>query len=141
LLQELNVMPLFGTEEWIKAYVEKLNSNQAYAEAASSWEGDFVFIVRKDGPLDEDMYFWIDLWHGKARDWKVLESPDDVDSAFTFEGPYTNYVKLAKGELDPIQGLMTRKFKLKGNMAKVMRAVKAANELVRTITLTDTEYY
>ncbi|MBU7012615.1 MAG: SCP2 sterol-binding domain-containing protein [Theionarchaea archaeon] len=134
-------MPLFGTEEWIKAYVEKLNSNQAYAEAASSWEGDFVFIVRKDGPLDEDMYFWIDLWHGKARDWKVLESPDDVDSAFTFEGPYTNYVKLAKGELDPIQGLMTRKFKLKGNMAKVMRAVKAANELVRTITLTDTEYY
>ncbi len=134
-------MPLFGTEEWIKAYVEKLNSNQAYAEAASSWEGDFVFIVRKDGPLDQDMYFWIDLWHGKARDWKVLKSPDDVDSAFTFEGPYTNYVKLAKGELDPIQGLMTRKFKLKGNMAKVMRAVKAANELVRTITLTDTEYY
>ena len=134
-------MPLFGTEEWIKAYVEKLNSNQAYAEAASSWEGDFVFIVRKDGPLDEDMYFWIDLWHGKARDWKVLKSPDEVDAAFTFEGPYTNYVKLAKGELDPIQGLMTRKFKLKGNMAKVMRAVKAANELVRTITLTDTEYY
>ncbi|MGD2247580.1 MAG: SCP2 sterol-binding domain-containing protein [Candidatus Methanofastidiosia archaeon] len=121
--------------------MEELNKNEAYAEAASQWEGDFIFIIRKDGPLDHDIYLWIDLWHGKARDGKVLSSPDEVDSAFVYEGPYTNFVKLAQGKLDPIQGLMTGKFKLKGNMAKVMRAVKAAQELVRTITLIDTEFY
>ena len=134
-------MPLFGTEEWIKAYMEKLNKNEAYAEAASWWEGDFIFIIRKDGPLDRDLFMWIDLWHGKARDGKVLASPDEVDAAYTYEGPYSNYVKLVEGKLDPIQGLMTGKFKLKGDMAKVMRAVKAAQELVRTITLTETEFY
>jgi putative sterol carrier protein len=134
-------MPLFGTEEWIKAYMENLNKNEAYAESAKGWEGDFVFIVKKDGPLDEDLYFWVDLWHGKARDGKALSSPDEVAAAYTFEGAYTNYVKLVEGTLDPIQGLMTGKFKLKGSMAKVMRYVKAANELVRTITLTETEFY
>lgn len=134
-------MPLFGTEEWIKAYMDKLNKNEAYAEAASWWEGDFVFIIRKDGPLDHDLFMWIDLWHGKARDGKVLTSPDEVDAAYIYEGPYSNYVKLVEGKLDPIQGLMTGKFKLKGDMAKVMRAVKAAQELVRTITLTETEFY
>ncbi len=134
-------MPLFGTEEWVKAYMEKLNSNEAYAEAAKGWEGDFVFVVLKDGPLDHDVYMWIDLWHGKARDGRALASPDEVTAAYTFEGPYSNYVKLVEGTLDPIKGLMTGKFKLKGNMAKVMRYVKAAQELVRTITLTETEFY
>lgn len=134
-------MPLFGTEEWLKAYMENLNKNEAYAESAKGWEGDFVFIVKKDGSLDHDLYFWVDLWHGKARDGRTISSPDEVDAAYTFEGAYTNYVRLVEGTLDPIQGLMTGKFKLKGSMAKVMRYVKAANELVRTITLTETEFY
>ena len=134
-------MPFFGTEEWIKAYMETLNKNEAYAEAAKTWEGDFVFIVRKDGPLDHDIYFWVDLYHGKARDGRALSSPDEVKAEYTFEGAYTNYVRLVEGTLDPIQGLMTGKFKLKGSMAKVMRHVKAANELVRTITLIDTQFY
>lgn len=134
-------MSLFGTEEWIKAYMEELNSNEAYAESAKTWEGDFVFIVRKDGPLDHDLYFWIDLYHGKARDGRALSSADEVKAAYTFDGSYANYVRLVEGTLDPIQGLMTGKFKLKGNMAKVMRHVKAANELVRTITLIDTQFY
>jgi putative sterol carrier protein len=134
-------MPLFGTEEWCQEYMDRLNKNPAYAEAASTWEGDFVFIIRADGSLDHDIYLWIDLWHGKARDGRVLQSPDEVQTAFVYEGPYSNYVKLVEGKLDPIQGLMTGKFKLKGDMAKVMRAVKAAQELVRTITLIDTQFY
>ncbi|MBU6997507.1 MAG: SCP2 sterol-binding domain-containing protein [Theionarchaea archaeon] len=134
-------MPFFGTQEWCEEYMDRLNKNPAYAEAARTWEGDFVFIIRADGPLDHDMYLWIDLWHGKARDGRVLQSPDEVQAAFTYEGPYSNYVRLVEGKLDPIQGLMTGKFKLKGDMAKVMRAVKAAQELVSTITLIDTQFY
>ena len=91
--------------------------------------------------MDHDLYFWIDLYHGKARDGRALSSPDEVKAEYTFEGAYSNYVRLVEGTLDPIQGLMTGKFKLKGSMAKVMRHVKAANELVRTITMIDTQFY
>jgi putative sterol carrier protein len=134
-------MPLFGTEEWLMAYMKELNSNEAYAEAAKTWEGDFIFVFRKDDILDHDLFLWVDLWHGKARDGRILSSAEEVDAAFIFEGPYSNYVKLVEGTLDPIKGLVTGKFKLTGNIAKVMRAVKAAQELVRTITLTETEFY
>jgi putative sterol carrier protein len=135
------IMPLFGTEEWVKAYMKELNSNEAYAEAAKKWEGDFIFIIKQDDTLDHDLFLWIDLWHGKAREGKTVSSADEVDAAYTFEGPYSNYVKLVEGTLDPIKGLVTGKFKLKGDITKVMRAVKAAQELVRTIRLTETEFY
>jgi putative sterol carrier protein len=39
-----------------------------------------------------------------------------------------------------MKGLMTKKLKLNGNMAKIMRAVKAANELVRCTTRVPTEF-
>ena len=48
---------------------------------------------------------------------------------------------LIDGKIDPIKGIMMRKFKLIGNMAKVMRATKAAQELVNSTTAVDTEYY
>ncbi len=41
-------------------------------------------------------------------------------------------MRLINQEIDPIQGLLTGKFKLKGDMAKDLRAVRAAKELVET---------
>ena len=43
-------------------------------------------------------------------------------------------------QVDPIQALITRQLKLKGNMAKVLRAVKAAQELVNSATRVETEF-
>ncbi len=61
---------------------------------------------------------------------------------FVFSGLYDNWVKVLKQELDPIQGLMAGKFKLVGNMAKVMRATKAAQELVVSTTkIEGAEFY
>jgi putative sterol carrier protein len=42
-------------------------------------------------------------------------------------------------EVDPIRALLTNTLKLKGNMAKVMRNVKAAQELVIAATKVPTE--
>ncbi|MHA1340458.1 MAG: SCP2 sterol-binding domain-containing protein [Promethearchaeota archaeon] len=132
---------LFGTEEWLKVYVEKLNQNKKYEDAAKTWEGDFLFIIEPAGNLDHEIRFYVDLYHGKARDAYVLKEGEEKETAFVFSGPYTNYVKLIEKKLDPIQGLMQGKFKLKGDMGKVMRAVKAAQELVNTILMIDTELY
>jgi putative sterol carrier protein len=131
----------FGTEPWVNAYAEKLNANPAYEEAAKTWEGDFVFIIEPSGNLDHEVRFYVDLYHGKARSWKALNAGDTMEAAFEFAGPWENYDKLIEGELDPIKGLMTKKFSLKGDMKKVMRAVKAAKQLVETIKQVDTEKY
>ncbi|MEM2987446.1 MAG: SCP2 sterol-binding domain-containing protein, partial [Candidatus Bathyarchaeia archaeon] len=61
-------------------------------------------------------------------------------AAFVYEGPYSNWKKLIMGQLDPIQSLLMRKFKLSGNMAKVMRYTKAASELVKTASKVPSEF-
>ena len=131
----------FGSAEWLTEYMNKLNANNDYLEAASTWEGDFIFVVEPDGGLDHEVRFYVDLWHGKARSGRALNPGEEVSSEFVFSGKWGNYAQLIDGKLDPIKGLMTRKFALKGDMKKVMRAVKAANELVKTILMVDTEKY
>ena len=131
----------FGTSDWVASYMEILNKNEAYRESAKTWEGDFVFICSPEGNLDHEVRFYADLWHGEARSMRALPEGEEVDAAFVFSGKWGNWSKLIDGKLDPIKGLMTKKFKLKGDMKKVMRAVKAAKNLVKTIGMIDTEKY
>jgi putative sterol carrier protein len=135
-------MAKFGTPEWIEQFVKTLNENKAYAEAAATWEGDFLFIVypNKEAGFDEEVVMWMDLWHGKSRDHAMLPNRDAKDTAFIYEGELENWKEIIEGRLDPIKALLTRKMKLTGDRAKVMRATRAAKELVRTAQMIKTEF-
>ena len=43
-------------------------------------------------------------------------------------------------EFDPIQGVMSGKLKLTGDMAKLMRHVQAAKEIVNSLLTFETEF-
>lgn len=133
----------FATPEWCDAYVATVNGSKAYEDAAKTWEGDFVFIITPAGNLDHEIRMYIDLWHGKIgpKGARILAEGEEQEAEYVYSGPYNNWEKLIQKKIDPIQGLMQGKFKLKGNMGKVMRAVKAAQELVNCVIATDTELY
>jgi putative sterol carrier protein len=133
-------LAIFPSEEWIELFKDSVNANAAYEDAAKTWEGDFLFIVQPDSALKEQAVFYVDLWHGKCREVALLRSGENKETAFIYEGPYANWVRLIKREIDPIQGLLTGKFKLKGDMLKVLRAVRAAKELVDTASRVPTEF-
>lgn len=152
-------MPKFATDDWAKAFCKAVNDNPDYTEAASWWEGDFLFVVEPSGALDKELKMFIGLYHGDCTGAKALRDDEEyevlkpnskpkplsegepVAVEFVFSGKYENWVKVLNKELDPIQGLMAGKFKLVGNMAKVMRATKAAQELVNSTTMVETEFY
>lgn len=130
---------LFPSEEWIEKYVELLNANEAYADAASWWEGDFIFEITADGEvITEPMRFYLDLWHGECR--KAYMADADTSAEYIYSGPYKNWKLLFAGKIDPIKGIMSRKFNLVGDMGKVMRATKAAAELVKTAAAVPTKF-
>ena len=133
-------MAKFPSEDWIKLFKDAVNSNAAYEDAARTWEGDFLFVVQPDSNLQQQAVFYVDLWHGKCRDAAMLRQDETKQTAFVYEGPYGNWIKLINKELDPIQSLLTGKFKLKGDMLKVLRAVRAAKELVETAGKVPTEF-
>lgn len=133
-------MPKFPSNEWIVALCQELNESETYAEAAKNWEGDFHFIIEPGGPLTEPVALYMDLWHGACRSAKVVTDPGEDSPAFVMSAPYDTWVKVIQAQLDPIQGLMTRRLKLKGNMTMIMKNVKAAQELVKCCTLVPTEH-
>lgn len=130
----------FATDAWAKAFMESINESEAYSQAAKNWEGDFYFIVEADENYPVPVYLYMDLWHGKCREAFATTNPSEKDPVFRMSGPVRNWRRVIEKELDPLQGILTRQFTLKGDMVKVMRAVKAANELVNCTTHVPTKF-
>ncbi len=132
-------MALFPSDNWFQALKEKLNSDERYAQIAAKWEGDMRFIIEPNGPLKDPMVAYLDLWHGKCRDAFLEVNPEARKPAFILKAPYDNFAKVVKGELDPMQALMTRKLSLSGNMAVLMRSVPTVLDFVRCCREVTTE--
>ena len=130
----------FGTEEWVQALKDAINTSEGYAEAAKTWEGDFYFIVDPGGPVAEEMVMYVDLWHGKCREACLCKDRNAKKPAFVINAGLPAWRKVIDKKLDPIQGMMTRQLKLQGDMVKVMKAVKASKELVECTTRVPTEF-
>ncbi|MFX0029260.1 MAG: SCP2 sterol-binding domain-containing protein [Candidatus Hermodarchaeota archaeon] len=138
----------FGSPEWAAAYVKAINDNENYRDAAGpngfppdGWEGDFLFIVEPAGNLDHEIRMWVGLYHGECTGAEVLKEGEEKETEYVFSGPYDAWEQVLKKELDPIRGLLAGKFKLQGDMAKVLKATRAAQELVVSTTMIDTEFY
>lgn len=122
---------VFPNEEWLVKLKEFLNSNEKYAQVARNWEGDLMFDIKAAGALKTDLLIYLDLWHGKCREVRYLPEGGDQEAAFRLTAPYTNFVRVLTGDLDPMQAMMTRKLSVKGNMAYMMRNVPTVLEFVR----------
>jgi len=130
----------FPSDEWIKELSRQLNASESYERSAKDWEGDFVFVVEPDEAYDDTAYLFLSLYHGKSPDAAMVASEDERKVEFVLSAPFGNWRKVIEGKLDPIQGMMTRKLRLTGNMMKIMRYPKAAKEIVACCTLVATEW-
>jgi putative sterol carrier protein len=133
----------FPSTEWLQALKEKLNSDEKYAQIASKWEGEIVFHIEPGGPIKEAQIFFTDLWHGKCRDAFMVESEEqlkELSPAYVLKSPYQSFVRILKGQLDPMQAMITRKLKVQGSMGYMMRNVPTVLEFVRCAKEIDTEF-
>ena len=120
----------FPSDEWIKALSELLNTSETYHRSAKDWEGDFIFVAEPDETNPEAAYLHLQLHHGSSAG-AAMVSPDNLPEAeYTINAPFSTWRKVIDGKLDPIQGMMTGQLKLQGDLMKVMRYPKAAQEIV-----------
>ncbi|MDH3675940.1 MAG: SCP2 sterol-binding domain-containing protein [Anaerolineae bacterium] len=130
----------FATDAWIKQLGAECNKSKAYREAAKNWEGDFYFIVEPDEQGQEPIYMYMDLYHGQCRQAYLAEDSSALDPEFRIRGPMRVWQEIAQRKIDPVKALVTRQLSVQGNMAKIMRNVRAANELVNCTTRVDTKF-
>jgi putative sterol carrier protein len=121
----------FPSPEWLKELDVKLNTDEHYAKIASKWEGDMCVVIEPNGPLHETLYYYLDLWHGKCRKVEILKDLASVQPKYVLTATYDNISRIMKGELDPMQAMMTRKLQVHGSLSYMMRNVPVVLDFVR----------
>ena len=125
---------IFPSPEWVASFEKEINTSDAYANAAKQWEGDITLVIEGSAGI------FLDLWHGKCRSAEFLVDPHTKTPEFKITADMEKWKKVLANKLDPVQGMVTRQLKLDGNLVKIMKNVKAAQELVRCATRVDTIY-
>jgi putative sterol carrier protein len=122
----------FPSAEWASAFQKALNENAAYADAAKAWVGDILLRVRPTDDAQPAPGVHLDLANGTCRAATYYPDSRSVSSEFVYEGSPENWQRLIRHEVDPVQAILNGTFRVKGNMAKLMRFTRAAKELVET---------
>jgi putative sterol carrier protein len=132
----------FPSDEWLELYRRRIDASDEYRDAAATWEGDiaFRFEAEPDRGVPEDLWAWLDLWHGACRQARLVSAEDGRRAAYVISAPYSRWKDVLAGELDPIKGMMQGKLKLDGDLPTIIRYVRAATELVSLTTTVPTEY-
>lgn len=135
---------LFPSEEWVNRLVDVLNHDERYAEVAHNWEGDMVVFIEPDETEalpDTPIAIYVDLWHGKCRKAEILD-PSEAElpqATFILRAPRNQFNKIFSGDLDPIQAMLTRRLKVEGNMAYMLRNIPTVLDFVRCCRIVEAE--
>ncbi len=130
---------LFLSENWLVLYKDRLNNSEDYKKAAATWEGDIIFQVDADGEkVTEPIRAYMDLFHGECLEARVGTAEDSAE--FVYAGSLENWKRLINGEIGPIRGIMSRKFKVDGSIAKLTRYLKSAQLKVETAASIPTRF-
>jgi putative sterol carrier protein len=135
-------MALFPSEGWLEIYRERINASSDYRDAAATWEGDvaFLFEAEPDRGVPDDLWAWLDLWHGECRAARMVSAEEGRRAAYVISAPYSRWRDVLAGDLDPVKGMMQGKLKVDGDLPTIIRYVRAANELVLLTMSVPTEY-
>jgi putative sterol carrier protein len=135
-------MPMFASQAWFEAFRDEINASDNYRQSAADWEGDIAFrvVAEPDRGVPEDLWGYLDLWRGTCRGARAIAPGEADGAAYTLTAPYSRWKDVVHGDLDPIKGMMQGKLRVRGDLPKIVRYVKAANELVRLTGLVETEF-
>ena len=121
----------FPSPEWLNDFHNNLNTDSQYASIASRWEGDISLVIEPDDSFPGRVTLYFDLWHGESRGVEYVDPPEGKEAAFTVSAPFTNWLRILKGDLNPVQAMATMKLKVRGNMAYIMRNVPTVIDFTR----------
>jgi putative sterol carrier protein len=121
----------FPSAEWLNDLHDRLNRDERYASVASKWEGDISLVIEADDRLERTVICYLDLWHGLSRSVEYVVHPDEKTAAFVISAPFTNWLRILQGDLNPVQAMATMKLKVRGNMAYILRNIPTVLDFTR----------
>ncbi|HET9671447.1 MAG TPA: SCP2 sterol-binding domain-containing protein, partial [Actinomycetota bacterium] len=93
-----------------------------------------------DRGVPRDVHGLLDLWHGGCREGGVVDEARAEAAEFVVRAPFTRWRDVIEGDLEPVKGLMQGKLRVRGDLQKILRYVKATQELAHLTSEVDTTY-
>jgi len=131
---------MFPSIEWLNELKDSLNADKTFEKTAAKWEGSLVMHVQADELLDKETIMWIDPYHGKVRDAKIINSLDEENSEFVLGAKYATWKAIINGEMDSMKAMMKGKIKVQGKLTTLLKQTKASNALIKVQQNMDTVF-
>jgi putative sterol carrier protein len=129
---------MFPSKEWLNELKDSLNADKTFEKTAAKWEGSLVMHVQADELLDKETIMWIDPYHGKVRDAKIINSLDEEKSEFVLGAQYSTWKDILNGKMDSMKAMMKGKIKVQGKLTTLLKQTKASNALIKVQQNMDT---
>jgi putative sterol carrier protein len=121
-----------------------MNLDEAVAETGKNWgvdfNGNWLFEVTPGGGLEETVYLYLEASAGKCTDSRIIDDPSTVEPGFSVSGSYADFKPVVKGEQDFLAGVVKGKFKLKGDMTRIMRNAKFVRAVANSISSFESDF-
>jgi putative sterol carrier protein len=121
-------MLIFPSPEWVAAWVELANSDQAFRSAGAGWDGVVGCVIEADEAVGvgDDLYLRLvgrdGYWHQNtlAADAGLVD-----DAVFTISGPYSTWKSVIRQQLHPLKGIVQGRLRLHGQLSTFLRWSRA----------------
>lgn len=137
-------MALYPSQEWCEEWKNALNNDPAVLETGQNWgvdfNGNWIFEIEPGDGLEEKTYIYLEAAAGKCTEASILDDPSTREPGFFATGSYGDFKAVVKGDKDFIEGVVQGKFRLKGDMAKIMRNAKFIRAVANSISSFENEY-
>ena len=137
-------MALYPSQEWCDEWKNALNNDPAVEKTGKKWgvdfNGNFLFKVQPGDGLDEEAFVYLETAAGKCTESRILKDSSEADLGFDVTGSYGDFKAVVKGDKDFIEGVVRGIFKLKGDMAKIMRNATFIRAVANSISSFENEY-
>ena len=159
----------FPSSGWFDEYERTIRNDDQYAEQSTGWgvgfDGDLVFemtempideldtesmppslreeldqYVRGGAGGDTTGYALLELEDGDCQGAALIEDPEAVDHGFLLSGTTEQWKALLDQDIGIIDGLMSAKFDLDGDMQKILQYTDSAQRLTELAASIDAVY-
>ncbi len=136
-------MPVFPSEEWVRAWTDRANADSDFVAAAQGWQGALGLVVSGVPSQDRrvDTFIRLDGAHGLWTGFIVGGDRGTVTgTVFCLRAGYDQWKQLVRGELDPIKGIVQGKVALRGHLPEVLRWTGAVLRMAEIAGALDTQF-
>ncbi|MBU7012613.1 MAG: SCP2 sterol-binding domain-containing protein [Theionarchaea archaeon] len=117
---------------------KRINEDSHYKDLAKTVTDSYTLIMQAepDKGISEPLVLGFEIENGTMTDvWR-----GDRKTDFILQATYGNFVDILTGNLNITKAFLTRKLKIKGNLARLLKTSKATERFVEVLQSIPTEF-